>query len=150
MTGMYLTTISTLTWPENGGNKTVPTGRLPERLYVHTFVPIVCGSGKWDSINCLWDWPLLLVFVRWPKCQVQLMAPGQKGKLRYDWTEVCEKLELQKIWNGKIDKLTVIYPKLQQKRQLDKNSAIWELLSGCFDQLVRCFLVKLRSTYGSL
>ena len=34
-------------------------------------------------------------------------------KESYDWIEVGEKLELQKIWNGKIDKLTVIYPKLQ-------------------------------------
>jgi hypothetical protein len=34
-------------------------------------------------------------------------------KESYDWTEGSEKLELQKIWNKKIDKITVIYPKLQ-------------------------------------
>ncbi len=34
-------------------------------------------------------------------------------KKSYDWTEVSEKMELRKIRNGKINKLTVIYPKLQ-------------------------------------
>ncbi len=77
---------TTLTWPENVGNKTVLTDRPPERLYVRTLVPIVCGSHKWDSINYSWDWPLLLVFVRWPKCQVQLTAPGQERKLWLDWS----------------------------------------------------------------
>ncbi len=34
------------------------------------------ASCKWDSINYLWDWALLIVFVWWPKCQVQLTAYG--------------------------------------------------------------------------
>ncbi len=46
MTGMYFT---------DGGNKTVPTDRPPERLYICTFEQIVCGSRKWGSINQLWD-----------------------------------------------------------------------------------------------
>ncbi len=42
------------------------------------------ASRTWDSINYLWDWPLMVAFARWPKCQVQLTALGQVGKLRLE------------------------------------------------------------------
>ncbi len=42
------------------------------------------ASCNWESINYLWDWALLIVFGRSPKCQVQSTALGQLGKLRLE------------------------------------------------------------------
>ena len=96
------------------------------------------ASRKWDSINYSWDWALLLVFVRWPKCQVQPTALGQLGKVRLkiSWwkLEVMKNLKRQ---NWSVD---CHLSKTAIKRQSDKNSAVWELVSGCSDQPVRLFI----------
>ena len=40
--------------------------------------PMMCvTSHDWDSINYLWDWPLLLAFVRQLKIQNQPSVPGK-------------------------------------------------------------------------
>ncbi len=95
--------------------KTVPDRPPWENVRLYQ---LCVASNKWDSINCLWDWAFLLAFVRWPKCQVQLTAIGQSGEyqLEISWW----KIGVMKNLTSKIDHMTVIYPKLQWKRQSDK------------------------------
>ncbi len=73
-------TLSKFSKPERQNFQVNNWVRLLLRLYQSCV-----ASRKWDSINYLWDWPLLLAFVRWAKCQVQLTALGQLGKL---WLEI--------------------------------------------------------------
>ncbi len=67
---------------KTAGTKTVPDRPSQETVHLYR---LCVASCTWDSINYLWDWALLLVFVSWPKCQVQLMALGWLGKL---WIEI--------------------------------------------------------------
>ncbi len=98
------------------GTKTVP--ERPSWETVHLYKLFV-ASRMWDSINYSWDWTLLLVFVRWPKCQVQLTALGRLGKLWLEiswWTnEVLNNLK-QKNWSvGCNLSKTAIKKTIQQK-----------------------------------
>jgi hypothetical protein len=100
------------------------------------------ASHKWESINYLWDWALLLVFVRWPKCQVQPTALGRLGKaqLEISWWKlgVMKNLKRQN-WSVDWD----LSKTALKKRQFDKNRTVWEISSGCSDQLARLLQLKL-------
>ena len=52
-------------------------------------------SQDYDSINYLWDWPFLLAFVRRRSIQVKPPAAGKFEN--YDWPQLGQNLELQKI-----------------------------------------------------
>ncbi len=96
------------------------------------------ASRKWDSINYLWDWALLLVFGRWPKCQVQPTALGQLGKL---WLEISSwKIKVMKNLKQQNWSVDCDLSKTAIKRQSNKNSTVWDISSGCSDQPARLLL----------
>ncbi len=117
------------------GTKTVPDRPSWETVRLYQ---LCVASCTWDSINYLWDWALLLVFVRWPKCQVQLTALGRLGNLQLEitWWKIGVMKNLkQQNWSVGCN-----LSKTAIKWQSNKNSTVWEISNGYSDQPVRLLL----------
>ncbi len=120
--------------------KMAGTKTLPDRPSLETvrLYQSCVASRTWDSINYLWDWALLLVLVRWPKCQVQLTALGWLRKVRLDiswWKIGTMKNRKQQNWSVGCN-----LSKTATKKTIRQNSAVWEISNKYFDQPLRLFL----------